>query len=112
VRTDTLAHLLDQLVPWERARTEYRFDSTRRWRFDLAWPEHRVALEIEGGVWTRGRHTRPTGYIGDLRKYNAATARGWRVLRVTWADVRQDLLGIARLVATAMGQDREEVDGK
>jgi hypothetical protein len=63
--------------------TEFRFDATRRWRFDYAWPGQRVALEQEGGVWVQGRHTRGRGYLNDLEKYNAAAAGGWLVLRFT-----------------------------
>ncbi len=62
---------------------EYRFHPPRRWRFDLAWPSHRVAVEYEGGTWTRGRHTRPAGYSADCEKYNAAVMAGWHVLRYT-----------------------------
>ncbi len=62
---------------------EHRFHPVRRWRFDYAWPEEKVALEVEGGVWTGGRHTRGSGYVADLEKYNAATVAGWRVVRVT-----------------------------
>lgn len=62
---------------------EYRFHPTRRWRFDLAWPDEMLALEIEGGVWTAGRHVRSQGYLGDMEKYNAAMLLGWRVLRVS-----------------------------
>lgn len=65
---------------WQR---EYRFAPPRRWRFDFAWSEASLALEVEGGVWVQGRHTRPTGYAKDLEKYNTATLMGWRVLRVT-----------------------------
>jgi len=68
---------------WPDMETEYRFDSTRRWRFDLAWPPHDLAMEIEGGAWTKGRHTRGSGFVKDLEKYNEATAQGWRILRVT-----------------------------
>lgn len=60
---------------------EFRFHPVRRWRFDYAWPGEMVALEVEGGVFTRGRHTQPTGFIKDIEKYNAATCGGWRVLR-------------------------------
>lgn len=60
---------------------EYRFDPTRRWRIDFAWPEKMVAVEIEGGVWTGGRHTRGSGFVADLEKYNRATVLGWKVLR-------------------------------
>lgn len=62
---------------------EYRFHPERRWRFDYAIPSHRIALEVEGGVWTAGRHTRPQGFLGDIEKYNTATLLGWRVFRTT-----------------------------
>lgn len=60
---------------------EYRFDPTRRWRFDYAWPEHKVALEVEGGVFIRGRHSRGAGMIADMEKYNRAAVLGWAVIR-------------------------------
>lgn len=62
---------------------EHRFHPVRRWRFDYAIPAHRIAIEVEGGVWTLGRHTRPQGFLGDIEKYNTATVMGWRVLRTT-----------------------------
>lgn len=62
---------------------EYRFHATRRWRFDYAAPSLRVALEVEGGVWTGGRHISPNGFLGDVEKYNAAALLGWVVLRTT-----------------------------
>lgn len=61
---------------------EHRFHPVRRWRFDYAWIESKIALEVEGGVWTGGRHTRGAGFLGDIEKYNAATVAGWRVVRV------------------------------
>ncbi|MEM4203152.1 MAG: hypothetical protein QXS54_03685 [Candidatus Methanomethylicaceae archaeon] len=62
---------------------EYYFDPPRKWRFDYAWPERKVAVEIEGGVWTYGRHNRAATFIKDLEKYNRAVELGWRVLRYT-----------------------------
>lgn len=62
---------------------EYRFHDTRRWRFDYAIPEHKIALEVEGGVWTGGRHIRAAGFLKDMEKYNTAAAMGWQVLRCT-----------------------------
>lgn len=61
----------------------YRFDRTRRWKFDAAWPGQWVALEVEGGVWNRGRHVTGKGYSADLEKYNAAALAGWLVIRAT-----------------------------
>ena len=61
---------------------EYRFHPTRKWRFDYAFPRARVAVEVEGGVFTQGRHTRGAGFRKDMEKYNAALVLGWRVLRV------------------------------
>lgn len=61
---------------------EARFHESRRWRFDFLWPLKRVALEIEGGVFMRGRHVRPKGFIDDCEKYNAATLAGYRVYRI------------------------------
>lgn len=68
---------------------EYQFakDAGRKWRMDYAWPEHKLALEVEGGVWTRGRHTRGAGFVKDMEKYNTATSMGWRILRVTPSDL-------------------------
>ena len=60
---------------------EYRFDTVRRWRFDFAWPERKIAVEVEGGTYTKGRHTRPVGFRDDCIKYNAAAQQGWTVLR-------------------------------
>ena len=62
--------------------TEYRFWPERKFRFDYAWPEKHLALEVEGGVFTMGRHTRGAGYAKDLLKYSEAAARGWRIMRV------------------------------
>lgn len=62
---------------------EYRFYKPRKWRFDYALPKYKIALEVEGGVWTQGRHTRPQGFLRDMDKYNTATLLGWRVFRTT-----------------------------
>ena len=61
--------------------TEYKFHPERKWRFDFAFPKDKIAIEVEGGLFTQGRHTRGRGYIQDMQKYNAATILGWRVLR-------------------------------
>lgn len=62
---------------------EYKFHPTRKWRFDYAIVELKIAIEVEGGVWTGGRHTSSTGFISDIEKYNNATLLGWSLLRTT-----------------------------
>ena len=74
---------------------EYRFHPTRKWRFDWAFPANMLAVEIEGGVWTRGRHTRGSGFKGDMEKYNEAAIMGWRILRFTPDELNR---GVAALV--------------
>ncbi len=63
--------------------SEYRFHPRRRWRFDMAWPDEMLAVEIEGGVWSGGRHTTGAGFSADCEKYNEAALLGWRLIRVT-----------------------------
>ena len=67
---------------------EYRFHPTRKWRFDYAFPDKMIAVEVEGLVYRgKSRHTNNSGYKGDLEKYNAAACLGWLVLRFS-----QDML--------------------
>lgn len=68
---------------------EYKFLHDRRFRFDLAIPEKKIAIEFEGGVWTRGRHTRGKGYVNDCKKYNLAVMYGWKLLRYTVEDTKK-----------------------
>lgn len=63
--------------------TELKFHPTRRWRFDLAIPHHKIAIEYEGIFAGKSRHTSLKGYTGDCEKYNAANKLGWRVMRYT-----------------------------
>jgi len=67
---------------------ECRFHAIRRWRFDFSWPARKLAVEIEGGTWVQGRHTRGQGFESDCEKYAEALLLGWRVLRVSSAMVR------------------------
>lgn len=72
-----------------RCEREYRFVADRRFRFDLAVPDKRIAIEFEGGVWSRGRHTRGKGYVNDCKKYNLAVMHGWKLLRYTVEDTKK-----------------------
>lgn len=72
---------------------EHRFDELagRRWRFDLAWIPQRIAMEIDGGVYAQGRHTRGRGFEADCEKLNEALLQGWRVFRYSTGQVRQGI---------------------
>lgn len=63
---------------------QFKFHPKRRWLLDFAWPEHLLALEVEGGLWSRGDsgHKHPTGIIRDIEKGNELVMMGWRLLRV------------------------------
>lgn len=63
--------------------SEYRFHPVRKWRFDFAYPDKKIAFEVDGGIWSAGRHNRGSGYEGDAEKYNQAAINGWYVFRFT-----------------------------
>lgn len=58
---------------------EHRFDAVRRWRIDIAWPAYRVALEVQGGLFVQGRHTRGAALLKEHEKLNALAAADWVV---------------------------------
>ena len=62
---------------------EVTLTSVRRFRWDWAWPTHRLVLEVNGGVYRRGGHSTGTGIVRDQTKLNCATLLGWRTLQVT-----------------------------
>ena len=71
-----------------KPKLEHLFHDKRKWRFDYCWPDMKIALELEGGAFINGRHTRPKGFSEDIVKYNEALKCGWVVFRVTSAQVK------------------------
>lgn len=61
--------------------TEFRFHPERKWRFDFAWPDCKVALEVDGGIWISGGHNRGAQMLKTWEKENEAACMGWRILR-------------------------------
>lgn len=53
----------------------------RRYKADFYWPQHKMVLEVEGGIWTGGRHVRPQGFLGDMEKYNLYAYHGYVLYR-------------------------------
>ena len=60
---------------------EHKFHPTRRFRIDY-FHESGVAIEIEGGIWIRGRHNRGMGFLSDMQKYNLMSERGILLFRL------------------------------
>lgn len=77
--------------------TEHKFDSMRKFRFDWAIIDLKIAIEYEGIISEKSRHTSMDGFSNDCVKYNLAIANGWKVLRYTainYKDLETDLLKI------------------
>ena len=70
---------------------ELKFHPVRKWRFDYAWTDNKIAVEIEGAVWVQGRHTRGSGFVKDMKKYNEAGKLGWRIFRFTPQEIKKGI---------------------
>jgi len=62
-------------------RQRLKTEGLKDWRFDFAWPELMLAVEVEGGGWINGKHNRGEGFLADLKKYGAAQRMGWTIYR-------------------------------
>lgn len=70
---------------------EFKFHHKRKWKADFHITGKKILVEIEGGIWSGGRHTRGKGYIGDMEKYNAAVMMGYQVIRFSTEQVKSGL---------------------
>jgi len=100
---------------------EFRFHPKRKFRFDVAFVDNKVAVEIEGGVYSywdydkegrryrrRGRHVTPSGYERDCEKYNLAATLGWRVLRYTPQMLKRNPAKYIAQIVNALELEDEE----
>ncbi|MCJ9253397.1 DUF559 domain-containing protein [Acinetobacter baumannii] len=78
-------HLKTHKISFEQ---EYKFHPTRKWRADFLITGTKILIEVEGGIWNGGRHTRGKGYLGDMEKYNSAAMMGFTVLRFSTEQVK------------------------
>lgn len=80
---------------------EHKFHPSRKWRFDLAFPQPMIAIEIHGGIWSGGRHTRGMGFENDREKMNEAQIMGWTVLEYSTGQVMDGvpILDLKRVLA-------------
>ena len=72
---------------------EYCFHPPRKWRIDYAFLEQKIAVEIDGGAFIKGRHTRGVGFIKDMEKHNQLVLDGWMLLRFTPDQVQDGYAG-------------------
>jgi very-short-patch-repair endonuclease len=100
-RLERRFELLWRVVEGPTLATEFRFHPTRRWRADYAHEESRTLVELEGGVWVGGRHTRGQGFVADAEKYFEATLAGWRVVRLVSSQITlENLRRLAEAIQT------------
>ena len=66
---------------------EWPFHPTRKWRFDYACPELKIAIEVDGGIFIGGRHSGGVGQLKDFEKLNSACAMGWLVFHTQPEDM-------------------------
>ena len=78
---------------------QYIFHPTRRWRMDFATVDgSKVCVEIDGGEFANGAHNRGVRMAQDYEKRNEATMMGFAVLQFTGAMVKNDPVGLAKMV--------------
>lgn len=88
----TFAHYVSFLAPDLKPGMveQYRIAPDRRFKWDFAWPAQKLAIELHGGLWSYGAHSRPAGVQRDMVKANLATLAGWRVLYFSTDDLEDD----------------------
>jgi len=75
--------------------SEYKFISDRKFRFDYGHLKLKIAVEMEGGIYTGTGHVKIGKYLSDMEKYNLAALRDWIVLRYAYGqenNIKGDIL--------------------
>jgi len=101
--------LIEMNIPYV---AEFRFYKKRRWRSDFAIPDLRILIEVEGGIWSGGRHTRGAGFTNDCEKYNTASLMGYIVLRFTPEQIESSYARRTIRKAIDIGINRMMIDRK
>jgi hypothetical protein len=84
---ERIKRIHSQFTDWLNANNiafvkEYKFCKERKWKIDYYLPDLNAAIEVEGGVWSGGRHVNPRGFLNDMEKYNAITMAKIQLLRI------------------------------
>lgn len=69
---------------------QYQFAPPRRFKADFAWPQYRLLVEVQGGIWRRGggAHSHPLDLERDIERTQHMALLGWWFLPVTTDEVR------------------------
>jgi hypothetical protein len=89
---------------------ELRFAPPRRWRLDVAWEAEKVALEIQGGIYVAGRHTRGAALEREMEKLNALAAMGWRVCFTTPRRIAEHWPAVVLAVRGEQRQSKSSIE--
>jgi very-short-patch-repair endonuclease len=88
-------HLKVAKLPIPKQQFKFAEHIGRRWQVDFAWPDLKLFVEIEGGIWRKnkfgnwaGAHTHPTAVLRDIEKYNHMALLGYRLFRFSDKDLR------------------------
>lgn len=92
----------DNQVILPYVKSELKVTKMRGWRFDYSYPELRIAIEVHGGIFTKGRHVRPLGFMEDRRKMNEAQLQGWIVLEFPVPDIENTPFDCVEQIARAI----------
>lgn len=91
-KLETRFRIIWESIDGPKLEREYVFHPGRRWRADFAHLESRVLIEVEGGAYMMGRHSRPVGFLNDCEKYLQAAFLGWTVVRLSSKQLNKDTL--------------------
>jgi very-short-patch-repair endonuclease len=75
----------------EGCERQYKFHPTRKWAADFAWPDTKVILEVNGGTYLQGAHSRGSRQRKDYEKWTSISLMGWRLILVDTVDVRKGI---------------------
>jgi len=99
----------EEIEPW-LTHLEYRksveSSRCRKWRADFCWPQEKVIVELQGGVWFKGQsgHGNAKGLLRDYAKAVTAQAAGWLFFPLAAPHVKEDRY--LDLIANAIRQRR------
>lgn len=82
--------------------SEFIFHAKRKWRFDWAWPELKIAVEVHGGGFVNGGHNRGRAMMADLEKLRAAILLGWRVFPFLVQEIEENPVGCIETIEAAL----------